>query len=47
MVNKIIPKHTTHEEKSLRLMNLRSVLFKKARANNRDPFSIYGFINDK
>ena len=47
MVNKIIPKHTTNEEKSLRLMNFRSVHFKKARANNRDPFCIHSFINDK
>ena len=30
MINKIIPKHTTHEEK-----------------NNRDPFCIHSFINDK
>ena len=40
VVNKIVPKHTSHEEKSLRLMNLRSVPFKKAR-NYRDPFCIH------
>ena len=45
VVNKIVPKHTTHEEKSLRLMNLRSVPFKKAR-NYRDPFCIHIFLGD-
>lgn len=53
VLNKITPKQTTHEEKSLRLMNLRSVHFKKARnyrdpfRNYRDPFRIHSFINDK